>query len=225
VSRPFACHRARPRPALAPNALAAVATIAAVAAMAAGCAFLAPRPDPSRFYVLTSDATGEGSPVAGSFGVGPISIPDYLKRASIVTRTTANEITPSSVDRWGESLDGAIPRILQENLRRLLGNDRVILFPWYATNRPDVQIVVHVLRFERDANGTVTLLARWEIKRAETGALVRGGETSTVRNPSGSGTDGSVAAQSEALAVLSEDIANALRALPPAVRTDARPGA
>jgi uncharacterized lipoprotein YmbA len=196
------------------NATRAIALCSAVGAMTmAGCgSFLAPRPDPSRFYVLTATATGAGSAVPGSFGVGPVTMPAYLKRASVVTRTSPNEIIPSSIDRWGESLDTAVPRVVQENLRRLLGSDRVVLFPWYATERPEVQVLIDVLRFDRNPDGSVTLHARWEVRRGDTSALLRSGDTNATREPIGPGMDGSVAAQSALLTQLSDDIATAIRA-------------
>jgi uncharacterized lipoprotein YmbA len=197
------------------SARARVALLLACAALAVGCGrFFAPRPDPSRFYVLTATDAVDVSRVRGSFGVGPISLPDYLKKSTIVTRTAPNEITPSGIDRWGEPLDRAVPRVLQENLRRLLGTDAVVVFPWYASAQPDLQVAIDLLRFEREEDGRVELVARWEIRPTATGKIVRSGETRTTRQPTGEGMSGSVAAQSQALGELSSDIANALRAIP-----------
>jgi uncharacterized lipoprotein YmbA len=203
----------RPRPRRALLLWAAAFALASTAL--AGCGgFLSPRPDPSRFYVLTPNAQPGDRRVNETFGIGPVTMPDYLKRSTIVTRTTRNEITPSGVDRWGEALDSAIPRTLQENLRRLLGTDRIVLFPWYATNRPDVQVAIDILRFERDSDGNVVLHARWELRRGDTSALLRAGDASLSRQGV-QGADASVAAQSDLLAELSEQIATAIRALGP----------
>lgn len=206
---------ARPRPSRArtPRFAPAAAWLLAAAVLSGCGSFFAPRPDPSRFYVLTATVEPTGARSPASFGVGPITMPEYLKRATIVTRTLPNEITPSSVDRWGEPLDRAVPRILQEDLRRLLGTDQVVIFPWYVSSRPDLQVAIDFLLFERDANGRVTLAARWEIRDPETGAVLRTGETRTSRDPAGAGTSASVAAQSEALGELGRDAAAALSSL------------
>ena len=62
---------------------------------AAGCSPLAPRPDQSKFFILTplSDGSGPAETPASSnadspltIGVGPIDFPDYLRRLEVVTR-------------------------------------------------------------------------------------------------------------------------------------------
>jgi uncharacterized protein len=176
--------------------------------------FLSPRPDPSRFYVLTATASAGAPRAPGSFGVGPVKMPDYLKRSTIVTWMPPNEISPSPIDRWGDPLDRAIPRTVQENLRLLLATDEVVLFPWYPADRPDLQAVIDVLRFERDDRGSVRLVARWEIRDPETGATLRTGETRSAQQATAADMSASVLAQSEALAELSRDIAAAIRAAP-----------
>ena len=73
----------------------------------AGCgSFLEPRVDPSRFYVLSTRSAPEvAMPAAArrrSYGIGPVTLPDYLKRPTVITRISESEIRPSHDDRWGE---------------------------------------------------------------------------------------------------------------------------
>jgi uncharacterized lipoprotein YmbA len=86
-------------------------------------------------------------------------------------------------------------------------------------------VVVDLLRFERDAQGQVTLAARWEIRQTDTGVVLRSGETRATRDPAGDGMSASVAAQSETLGQLSSDIATALHSLAARLpeATDRRP--
>jgi uncharacterized lipoprotein YmbA len=118
-----------------------------------------------------------------SVGLGPIVLPDYLKRPTIVTRTSATQIDPSQTDRWGEPLDKGFARTLQENLRRQLGTDRVVLYPWYAIDRPRYQVTIDVVRFDRDGEGTAHLNARWEIRDTAANRVVHSDETVASQAP------------------------------------------
>ena len=70
-----------------------IAWLAAACALAAGCgSLLDPRPDETRFYVLDPTAAPEPAEETlasegASIGLGPVRIPDYLRRPEIVTRT------------------------------------------------------------------------------------------------------------------------------------------
>ncbi|HVN63522.1 MAG TPA: ABC-type transport auxiliary lipoprotein family protein, partial [Candidatus Binataceae bacterium] len=70
----------------------------ALACTIAGCSsLLAPRPDPTKFYVLTpaSETTAPApQSSAGEFvlGLGPIKLPAYLDRAEVVTRAVPNRL-------------------------------------------------------------------------------------------------------------------------------------
>jgi len=103
---------------------------------AAGCSPLAPRPNYSKFFILTPLAD-DASPAATAasttarqlaVGIGPIDFPDYLRRAQVVTRSAPNEIELSAVDRWGEPLDKNFDRVLSENLAKLLKTYRCLLY-------------------------------------------------------------------------------------------------
>ncbi|MGH7880635.1 MAG: PqiC family protein, partial [Candidatus Binataceae bacterium] len=102
----------------------------------AGCSPLAPKPDYSKFFVLTpiADAPGPTSPIAQAgglaLGIGPIDFPDYLKRLEVVKRQSPNQLDISPVDRWGEPLDKNFERILCENLAQLLNTDHIEKYPW-----------------------------------------------------------------------------------------------
>lgn len=191
-------------------------TLALIVMLAvAGCS-LNPRPDPTRFYVLSSLADmGEGSeagPSAGELrlGVGPISLPPYLSRSQLVTRVTPNRVTQSEFERWAEPLRDEVPRVLGDNLSLLLGAGRVLRHPWYASERVDLQVVVELIRFERDPAGTARLDARWSLYDAE-GVKLAEGRSRVEELAASPAPEDAVAAQSRALATLSREIARAAR--------------
>jgi uncharacterized protein len=133
-----------------------------------GCSFLAPQPDPTRFYLLTSieepDSSPAGSGAGISLGLGPIHFPEYLDRPEVVIRTRPNQVKLSPVDRWAEPVKGGFRRVLADNLSKLIRTDRIVTFPWYRKARIDYQVHASVQRFDADPEGTAVLVVRWGIK-------------------------------------------------------------
>ena len=123
----------------------------------AGCFSLDPKPDPSKFFSLTSlpragqtaqDAAGT-NPLA--LGIGPIKFPGYLDRQQLVTRISQNRFAVAENDRWAEPLEENFSRVLSQNLSILLQTDRIVAHPWPRSRQPAYQVQVEVLRFEPNA--------------------------------------------------------------------------
>ncbi len=189
----------------------------------AGCgSFLEPRVDPSRFYVLSTRSAPEvAMPAAArrrSYGIGPVTLPDYLKRPTVITRISESEIRPSHDDRWGEPIDKGVTRVLQEDLRQRLGTQRVSLYPWYASDRPDLQVVVDVQRLERDATGSAYLSAHWILRNPASDSNLRSGDTVARREPATPDFGGSVEAESDLLMQLAQEIAEGIASIGPPSR-------
>jgi hypothetical protein len=184
---------------------------AALALALAGCSFLQPAIDPSRFFVLNAVAQPAGSGSQLALGVGPLNLPSYLAVSELQVRASATELVRSPVDRWAEPLQDGILRVLAQDLSAVLGTRDVVLFPWYAEHQPEVQVAVSIRRFEIDPEGSALVEARYEVTR------LAGGGTGALRDfavrkaPSGPGTAASVAALSEALAELAADVALQIR--------------
>lgn len=188
-------------------------------AVLAGCGgFFAPRVDPSRFFVLSvRPAPDLDLPAwvrSRSYGVGPVTLPEYLERPSVVTRVSETEIVPTHQDRWAEPIRDGIMRVLREDLRRCLDATRVIPFPWYASDRPDLAVSIDVQRFERDSSGTAWLFAHWSVRDAATGANLVRGDTVGHLDTAVPGESASVDAQSELLMQLARDVARGIGSIP-----------
>ena len=185
----------------------------AACVVAAGCSPLAPKPDYSKFFVLTpiSDTPGPVSSTGYmgglAIGVGPIDFPDYLKRPEVVTRAAPNRLDVSPVDRWGEPLNKNFERVLSENLAQLLNTTHIEKYPWPRRTRIDYQITISVQRFETTPDGQSRLSARWVIKDGVTGQDLYASET-TASAATGAGDTGIATALSEDLGSLSRDIAS-----------------
>lgn len=190
--------------------------------MGAGCSPLAPRPDYSKFFILSplsANAPGTMTALTASrpdpqvtLGIGPIDFPDYLRRPELVTLTSSNQIELSQERRWGERLDKNFSRILSEDLSRLLNTQRIEKYPWSHKTQVDYQIVLDVQRFETTSEGQTQLVARWIIKEGSTGKDLYASETN-VTTPVAGGDTGAFVALSNDLATLSREIAARLSEL------------
>ena len=181
----------------------------------AGCTVLAPQPDPTRFFVLTSmrkNKANDDAPAAAhanstlSIGVGPVKLPQYLRRPEVVTRTSPSEVSLSNTDRWAEPLESAFTRVLSENLSQLLGTQQVMTFPWYNSNQLNYQVQVNVSRFETDPKGKPELDAQWSI-RDGSGTKILAARESAIVEPANPADPSPSTGLSHALSSLSREIA------------------
>jgi len=197
---------------------AASLALMTAAFVVAGCgSILSPRPDLSKFFVLTpaTDATS-AMPRTGNgptIGLGPVRLPAYLDREEIATRIDLNQMQYSETDRWAEPLDTDFRRTLEKDLAAALGTAQIVPFPWFAPARPDYKIEVDVDRFERNEKGDSQLTSHWTIKDGKSGKLLFA-KASDINHPAQSGgTEASVAALSTNVGELSDQIATAVREL------------
>ncbi len=183
-------------------------------ALAAGCSFLSPRPDPTKFYVLTAITSADSTtPVQSlghlAIGLGPVKLPDYLAHAEVVTRVASNRVELSAADRWAEPLDESFRRVLARDLATLLGTDQVMPFPWDLSTALDYRIEVTVEHFERDASGGTQLAASWIIRDGRDGRVLLSRQANFAESASG-GMEGAATALSADLSDLSRQLADAV---------------
>jgi uncharacterized lipoprotein YmbA len=194
--------------------------IALIAVTLSGCATFSPRPDPSRFFTLSSLPETEKARLKNStrpekmfLGIGPIKFPGYLDRGEIVVRSAQNRFDVSENDRWAEPLQENFARVLSENLALLLDTDLIILYPWSPANRPRYNVEIEVLRFEASSQRNGHLSARWSVVGGADRKVAVVRESRITRNAKDKSTDSSVAALSEAVGDLSREIADAVSAV------------
>jgi len=183
----------------------------ALIVLATSC-FLVSRSDPSRFYTLAATAEpAVPSPGSVGVGLGPISMPGYLWRPTLATRVDESRIRYSEFDRWAEPLTSQFPRTLAQDLSSMLATDRLVRFPWHPDTPLDATVRVDVLAFETDTTGTARLDAVWTVRDPHTGAVRRGDRSVITRPVDGGGPDAAVAALSQTLGALSQQIAAAIQ--------------
>ncbi len=195
---------------------------------------------PTRFYTLAARPaavavqSASGAPDAASVAVSAVTIPGTLDRPQLVVFLDGERLELFEEARWGEPLAHGIARILAEDLQSRLQIAAVAAYPEDASARARYRISIDVVHLDADQQGEVTLDAIWTMRdsyvapvatatgdappaavrtteRSRTGHvhLVTGG----ARNASAaSSAEAIVAAQSDAVALLADQLALAFRA-------------
>jgi uncharacterized protein len=185
-----------------------LATLSLIVALASGCGST----PASRFYTLSAGAAPAAPPLNLSVAVGPVSIPAVVDRPQIVITTGPNQVRVEEFNRWAAPLQNGIARVVAENLVAMLGTPRVTLSPQTLSADADYRAAIEVQGFESSPGELAILDAVWTVRRMKDGKAETGRTTAreAVQEKS---YDALAAAHSRALARLSRDIADAVRAL------------
>ena len=182
----------------------------------ASCSVLKPVQDTSINHLLES-AVPERSVTGASpaIAVSRPSLPSYLDRQQLVSRTTTGELNMNSYHLWAEPLDASISRVTAANLSRLTNSLNIQPVENFVTLDYQSLLEIRVSRFEPDASGQVVLACTWKLQPvAGRVAATRSFSTSVpVSGPpvtTGPQTE-RIKAMNEALARLARDIARSLR--------------
>lgn len=174
---------------------------------------------PARLYVLQAAAREPAAPPGdaprGVLGVQRVSVPAWMDRPEITARTGRGEIVPDPLARWGEPITRGIQRVVTEDLAALLPERHLVAAPFAASRTVDHRLDLAITEGARQADGTVLLEARWAILGPDGAVLVQ--RRSSYRTAVVANAEATVSAISEALALLSGEIASAVRGLPPVV--------
>ena len=131
-----------------------------------GCSPFRAKEDPTQYYVLK--AKSQGSLTSGpkiAVGVGPATIPGYLKRDEIAIAGPASSLKLAEFHVWAESLDKAVTHVVARNMSRLLNSPAVVPFP-DADTKVDYQTGIVVRRFEMGSDNKVHLEASYFVEGA-----------------------------------------------------------
>lgn len=179
---------------------------------------------PSHFYLLralspasVSDLT-ETKPSSQFIGLGPVTLPKYLDRPQIVTKSGAHEVELAEFHKWAEPLSENVSHVLAENLSVLLSTDRIEQYPWRRTTPVDYQIVVDVLQFDGTRGGEATLAARWSLLGGDEQTVFTTRKTHVTHISTSQNYAALVEAMCQNLEDLSREIAEAIKALLPKIQ-------
>ncbi|MCE5339507.1 MAG: PqiC family protein [Planctomycetaceae bacterium] len=136
-----------------------------LALVLSGCMSVPNSPTP-RFYMLQAvheNQVDKKINIASDvvIGVGPVKIPEYLNRPQIVTQDEEKMLKFAQFDRWAESLDLGMARLIRENLADILPDAKFILYPWNSSISVRYQVVVEIVKFDSNLDKELFLVAQW----------------------------------------------------------------
>lgn len=97
-------------------------------------------------------------------GIGPINVAQYLEKPQIITSGEGTRLNLAMFDRWGESLETGVTRVLAINLASLVDTSRVYVYPWRRSEIPDYGLHVNLLQFDVVGNEG-RLVLEWRLSR------------------------------------------------------------
>ena len=181
--------------------------------MLGGCG----RSPASRFYVLSplpeseKDMQVKTNKGCYAIGIGPVTLPGYTDRPEIVTRISPNQLSLGEFDRWAEPLVDGFPRILMENLSTLLCADPITLFPPIGPVSIDYRVKVEVIRLDGTLGESASLIARWSLFNEKKMRILLTRMSNLSSPATAGGYNALVSAQSQNIAALSREIAEAFK--------------
>ena len=144
------------------------------------------------------------------------SLPGYLDRQQLVSRSDGGELLMNPYHVWAEPLAAGISRVTALNLSRLANSLNIQPVESFISTDYPTLLEIRISRFEPDASGNLLLDCTWKLQPV-TGSLAntRSFSTSvpvTPPNPAASSThqSGQTPAMNEALGRLAREIARAL---------------
>lgn len=167
-----------------------------------------------RYYLIPARpgvAEPGALPAGKVVGFGPMSLPEYLDRPQMVTRTSASRLQYLDEQRWAEPLAENITRVLREDLAGRLDVDQVLAYPWPRSRVVDFQVTLDITRFDADSTGTVSLEGHWSLLKQGGNASIAGRHITLSVPAQGTSPDAVAVAHGEALARLAGDIAAELQ--------------
>jgi hypothetical protein len=140
-------------------------------------------------------------------GIGPVKLADYLDQSQIVTRTSDNQVVKAEFDRWVGPFKDNFINVLADDIGFLLSTERIYLYPWRNSVPVDYQVTVEVVRCDGRLGDAAVLVTRWSIFKGPEKKLLKTMRSSISEPAMGADYGDLVAAQSRALAKLSQEIA------------------
>jgi len=144
--------------------------VACSALVISGCISLpnSPMSPTPRFYMLSSIHEAQVSKKINMtpgviIGVGPVKIPEYLDRPQMVTRNKQGVLKFDEFDRWGESLDLGVARLVREDLAVMLPGSKLVLYPWDLGLTVKYQVTLEVVQLDSELDRDMRFVVQWTV--------------------------------------------------------------
>lgn len=90
---------------------------------------LAPREDPSKFYILSEPAPAAAQSYSGDIAISSVILPGYLNRTQITLLNADGTVGISEFNRWVELPEGMFSRVFARALSKNMPKASVFLYP------------------------------------------------------------------------------------------------
>ena len=136
-----------------------------------------PNTSTPRFYMLHSidkDQVGKKFNTTSNvvIEVGPVKIPEYQDRPQMVTINKAGTLTFAEFDRWGESLEHSLARLINEDFVVILPGASLQMFPSNLSIPIKYQVMVDVLQIDSELDKDIFFVAQWSLIDVENNKMV-----------------------------------------------------
>lgn len=129
------------------------------------CSILAPVADDPVRHLLEASVSGKTPTSASpSIAIARPSLPPYLERVELVTRTGDGRLEVHEKNIWSEPLDAAITRVVADNLRRLTGSTNIQPSTNFITRDYSALVEIRIERFDPLPDGTLLLECTWKLQ-------------------------------------------------------------
>lgn len=182
-----------------------------------GCLSVPNSPVPKFYMLQATSIPGENKqldiPPKLIIGIGPVEIPEYQNRPQMVTQDKDGMLKFAQFERWGESLDSGLARLILENLTAIFPQADFQIFPCNFSIPLDYQIMVNVVQLESQLDKDILLTAQWTVINSKTKEMLLT-KRSQIRQPVEPHTySGIASALSRAGTLLSNEIGDDLSKL------------
>ncbi len=148
-----------------------------------------------------------------AIGVGPVAIPEMLKRQEIVVRDEGNQYRLTDLHRWAGLLEKDLESAIAETLGRQLGTEQVASYPWGGYFNPDYRVIVEILELTGKPGGLATLRAGWRIVDRSGEQLLFSKISAYQQNSLEQSINSLIQAQNQLIAKLCQEVSLELRNL------------
>lgn len=177
-----------------------------------GCAASTP---PINYYSLSGAKAAAVKPGQQRFAlqIGPVTLPDLLKRSQIVLGVAEEPHRLSDQHRWAGELDREFARALGEQLAAQLGTEQIALFPADGHLQLTDQVLLDILSLEGSLGKEAVLVVRWTLVDPASKAARLTRRSTCTTTPTDGSYDAWVAAQRVNIGKLGAEVATAMRNL------------
>jgi uncharacterized lipoprotein YmbA len=96
--------------------------------------------------------------------IGPVTLPDYVDRPEIVTRSAGGEVEIANLDRWAGPLEDEVTRVLVEDVGAFLRQRGMTAVSWRQQGAGRASVPITIVRLDAVPGRDVQINAQWRVR-------------------------------------------------------------